>query len=133
LEAIESQAQQFEARTGIVCQRAEFLDDIRFNQEQSTAIFRIFQEALTNVLRHANATWVNITMVQEAKEFVLAVSDNGRGITGVEKSGLGILGMHERARLVVGEIVIHGLEGAGTTVAVRIPLDGPGSETNEER
>jgi signal transduction histidine kinase len=133
VEAIESHAQQFEVRTGIICHRAEFLDDIRFNREQSTAIFRIFQEALTNVLRHANATRVDITMVQEQDEFVLAVSDNGRGITGVEKSGLGILGMRERARLVGGEIEIHGLEGAGTTIAVRIPLNGPGSETHEEQ
>lgn len=124
LEAIEWQARQFEARTGIVCQRTGFLDDVVFNQEQATAIFRIFQEALTNILRHANATRVEITMAQEAGEFILAVSDNGKGIIAIEKSGLGILGMQERARLVGGTIQIHGLEDAGTTISVRVPIAG---------
>ena len=105
-----------------MCQRQEFLDDVHFNEEQSTAIFRIFQEAMTNILRHAGATRVDITLTQEAGEFVLAVSDNGAGIKPVERSGLGILGMQERARLVGGEIQIHGLEGAGTTIVLRIPL-----------
>ena len=122
VEAIEWQTRQFEARTGIVCQRQEFLDDVHFNEEQSTAIFRIFQEAMTNILRHASATRVDITMTQELGEFVLTVSDNGAGIKPVEKSGLGILGMQERVHLLGGEIQIHGLEGAGTTVVLRIPL-----------
>jgi PAS domain S-box-containing protein len=124
LEAIEWQARQFEARTGIVCQRTGFLDNIIFNEEQATAIFRIFQEALTNILRHAHANRVEVTMAREAGEFVLAISDNGRGITGIEKSGLGILGMQERARLVGGTIQIHGPEGAGTTISVRVPIAG---------
>jgi PAS domain S-box-containing protein len=124
VEAIEWQAKQFEARTGIVCDWNGFIDNIVFNQEQATAIFRIFQEALTNILRHAAATRVDITMSQEPGEFVLAISDNGRGITGIEKSGLGILGMQERVRLVGGAIEIHGLEGSGTTISVRVPLGG---------
>jgi PAS domain S-box-containing protein len=124
LEAIEWQARQFEARTGIVCQRRGFLDNVIFNQEQATAIFRIFQEALTNILRHANANRVEITMAQDLGEFVLAIRDNGKGITGIEKSGLGILGMQERARLVGGTIQIHGLEDAGTTISVRVPIAG---------
>jgi PAS domain S-box-containing protein len=131
LEAIEWQAQQFEARTGIACQRGGFLDKVIFNQEQATAIFRIFQEALTNILRHANATRVDITMSQEAGEFVLAISDNGRGITGVEKSGLGILGIQERVRLVGGKLEIHGREGAGTTIAVRVPISSEGRSAPE--
>jgi PAS domain S-box-containing protein len=131
-EAIEWQARQFETRTGIVCQRGSYLDEISFNEEQSTAIFRIFQEALTNILRHADATRVDITMTQEAGEFVLAIGDNGRGITGIEKSGLGILGMQERARLVGGKIEIHGLEGAGTTIAVRVPVVLPNSDPSNK-
>jgi len=127
VDAIEWQARQFEARTGIICQRSGFLDGVVFDQEQATAIFRIFQEALTNILRHANATRVDITMTQEAGEFVLAISDNGRGIAGGEKSGLGILGMQERVRLVGGKIEILGLEGAGTTIAVRVPIAGEGT------
>jgi PAS domain S-box-containing protein len=124
LEAIEWQARQFEARTGIVCERRSFINHVVFNQEQATAIFRIFQEALTNILRHAHANRVEITMAQEAGEFSLAVSDNGKGITGTGRSGLGILGMQERARLVGGTIQIHGLEGAGTTISVRVPIAG---------
>jgi PAS domain S-box-containing protein len=122
VEAIEWQTSQFESRSGIVCRRHDFLDDVRFNGEQSTAIFRIFQEALTNILRHAKATRVDINMTQEGAEFVLAISDNGGGIKGVEKSGLGILGMRERARLVGGTIQIHSVEGSGTTIALRIPM-----------
>jgi PAS domain S-box-containing protein len=124
VEAIEWQARQFEERTGIVCNWIGFLDNVNLSEEQSTALFRIFQEALTNILRHANATLVDITLAQEADEFAMAISDNGRGITGVEKSGLGILGMQERVRLVGGTIEIHGLEGAGSTIAVRIPIHG---------
>ena len=127
VDAIEWQAQQFEARTGIVCERSGFLDNVIFNQEQATAIFRIFQEALTNILRHANATRVDVTMSQEAGEFVLAITDNGRGITGVEKSGLGLLGMQERVRLVGGKIEIHGREGAGTTITVQVPISSEGT------
>ncbi len=126
VEAIEWQARQFEARTGIVCRRTGLIDHVVFTQEQATAIFRIFQEALTNILRHANANRVDITMAQEAGEFSLAISDNGRGITGIEKAGLGILGMQERARLVRGNIQIHGLEGGGTTISVRVPIAGQG-------
>jgi signal transduction histidine kinase len=84
-------------------------------------VFRIFQEALTNILRHAQATHVDITM-QDGAEFILTISDNGRGTVGSDKSGLGILGMQERARLVGGKIDIHGLEGAGTTITVRVPV-----------
>jgi two-component system sensor histidine kinase UhpB len=125
VEAIEWQARQFEERTGIVCSRIGFVDNVSLSEEQSTALFRIFQEALTNILRHASATLVDVTLAQEANEFVMAISDNGRGITGNEKSGLGILGMQERVRLVGGTIEIHGLEGAGTTIAVRVPLAEP--------
>ena len=125
VEAIEWQARQFEERTGIVCNRVGFVDRMSLQEEQSTALFRIFQEALTNILRHAGATVVDVTLAQEAEEFVMAISDNGRGI-GIEKSGLGILGMQERVRIMDGTIEIHGLEGAGTTIAVRIPAQGAG-------
>ena len=95
------------------------------NQEQSTAVFRIFQEALTNVLRHAQATRVDLTVVEEAGSFVLTIRDNGRGITEEEKSGqlsIGLLGMRERAHVSGGEIDIAGVEGEGTTVTVRLPI-----------
>lgn len=123
VEAIEWQARQFEERTGVVCHCVGFLNDVSFSEEQSTALFRIFQEALTNILRHAMATLVDISLVHENGEFAMTISDNGRGITGVEKSGLGILGMQERVRMLGGTIEIHGSEGVGTTIVVRVPLE----------
>jgi PAS domain S-box-containing protein len=127
--AIEWQTQQFQGRTGIICHCDCSLEDIELSQEQSTAVFRIFQEALTNVLRHAQATRVDITIKNGAGYFILVVGDNGKGITQKEKSeqrSLGILGMRERAHLVGAEIDIKGLEGKGTVVTVRVPTSGPG-------
>jgi PAS domain S-box-containing protein len=125
VEAVEWQAEQFQARTGITCRCDYSPENLNLSREQSTAVFRILQEALTNILRHAQATSVDITMKVEAGEFVLAITDNGRGITEDEKSGsqsLGLLGMRERAHLIGGEIAITGVEGKGTTLTVRIPV-----------
>lgn len=126
IEALEWHAQQFQARTGLICQCDCSLDNLDLNQEQTTAIFRIFQEALTNILRHAQATRVEITTAQEDGEFVLTISDNGRGITTSEKSGtqsLGLLGMHERAHLIGARLEITGVEGKGTVVTLRVLLN----------
>jgi signal transduction histidine kinase len=124
IEAIEWQGQQFQDRTGIVV-HYDSLMHVDLNQEQSTAFFRIFQEALTNILRHAQATRVDVTMVEEDGAFVLTIRDNGRGITEDEKSSqlaIGLLGMRERAHLIGSEIDITGIEGEGTTVTVRLPV-----------
>ena len=123
--AIELHAQQFQARTGIVCNCDFASDRVNLHQEQSTAVFRIFQEALTNILRHAQATRVNIQTIEDEGEFILTITDNGRGITEGEKSGqltLGLLGMRERAHLIGGEVDITGIEGEGTAVTVRLPI-----------
>jgi len=123
--AIEWEAQQFEARTGIVCYFDSSMPDIHLTREQSTAIFRILQEALTNVLRHAKATKVEVTLKEEQGGFVLTIGDDGRGISEEEKSGeksLGLLGMRERAHLIGGEVSITSLENQGTTVTVRLPV-----------
>lgn len=131
VEAIEWQAQQFQARTGIECRCDFAASSKRLGDQQSTAVFRIFQEALTNILRHANATHVDVTIREEGTAFLLTVADNGRGITQAEKLGrgsLGILGMQERARLIGGQVDIVGREGAGTTVFVRVP----GEEREQE-
>jgi len=125
--AIEWQAQQFQARTGVVCVCDCSMENIELSAEQSTAVFRIFQEALTNVLRHAQATRVDIKINKEKSHFVLSVSDNGKGITSGEKSeqqSLGILGMRERAHLIGGEVSITSAEGQGTVVTLRVPIAG---------
>ncbi len=123
--AIEWQAHEFQRRSGIRCKVALQPEDIVLNQTQSTGIFRIFQEILTNIVRHANATRVNIGMREDGGTLLLQVSDNGRGITESDISGsqsLGILGMRERAVLLGGSVTIGGIQGKGTTVTVRIPL-----------
>ena len=123
-EAIEWQAQQFQARTGIACLCNCSLDNIEFEPDKATAIFRIFQEALTNILSHAEATTVDVVARSDDGEFVLTISDNGKGITEDEKSSrlsLGILGMRERAHLIGGKLEISGTNGRGTVLTVRIP------------
>ncbi|HEY3026127.1 MAG TPA: PAS domain S-box protein [Pyrinomonadaceae bacterium] len=125
VEAIEWQAQQFQAQTGIIYQSDCSVEDIDLSREQSTAVFRIFQEALTNILRHAEATRFASTLKLESNNLVLTISDNGKGITANEVSrpqSLGLLGMRERAHLVGGEINITGAEGQGTVITVRVPL-----------
>jgi signal transduction histidine kinase len=123
--AIEWAAKQFEARTEIICQFESSVENFNLSRERSTAVFRIFQEALTNILRHAGATRVGITMEDEGGEFVLTISDNGKGITAQQQSGaetLGIIGMRERAHLMRGEVSITRAEGGGTVVTVRVPI-----------
>jgi PAS domain S-box-containing protein len=132
VEAIEWQALQFQTRTGLAVEYQCTLEKVDLNSEQSTAVFRILQEALTNILRHAQATKVAITMKQESGELFLSIKDNGRGITESEKSdahSLGLLGMRERAHLIGAQIDITGIEGKGTQVAMRIPI----SESSERR
>jgi glucose-6-phosphate-specific signal transduction histidine kinase len=110
------------------CARDGNYHDPRKGQGEHTRIpERIFQEALTNILRHAQATKVDVAIKEEAGIFVLTVSDNGRGITAEDKSrlqSLGLLGMRERAYLIGAEIDITGVEGQGTVVTVRVPIPG---------
>ena len=116
VEAIEWQTQQFQARTGIQCCCECSMQSIPLGDQQSTAVFRIVQEALTNILRHAQATRVGVAMREEDGALVLTVTDNGRGITEAEKlsrESLGLLGMQERAHLSEGAwILLERREGA---------------------
>jgi len=123
--AIEWQTEDFQDRTGIKCEFNSSLEDVELDRDCSTAVFRIFQETLTNVARHANATRVNISLKEDNSNLILEVKDNGRGITEIEVSdlkSLGLLGMRERALLFGGEVKISGIQGKGTTVAVTIPI-----------
>jgi signal transduction histidine kinase len=121
--AVEWAAEEFQARTGIKCHVTLPDVDIAMDPERATALFRIFQETLTNVARHANATQVNIRLVQNG-DLSLEVRDDGKGIPEKQLSAgqsLGILGMRERALLLGGELTISGGPGEGTIVKVRIP------------
>jgi signal transduction histidine kinase len=98
--------------------------DLALDEERATALFRILQEALTNVARHAHATQVNVRLSQEHGDLSLEVRDNGTGVQQEQLAGsrsLGILGMRERAILLAGEFNISGIREKGTTVKVRIP------------
>lgn len=123
--AVEWQAREFQHRTGIVCDTTIWPRNMVLEPEQSTALFRIFQEILTNVARHAQATNVYIRLEQSGEHVSLQVGDNGRGISGVEQSGpeaFGLLGMRLRAQQQGGSFDIQGISGTGTTVTVLIPL-----------
>ncbi len=121
--AIEWQAREFQRRTGVRCTveiAPGFTDP---DQARSTAVFRIFQELLTNVARHANATRVKATLADGAT-LSLSVEDNGRGIKDVEfesPSSLGLLGLRERVLAFGGALDLQGEEGKGTRVSVSIP------------
>jgi signal transduction histidine kinase len=122
--AIEWAGEDFQSRTGTACRLHRPQETIAVGAEQATAIFRIFQETLTNVARHADAGAVEVRLSVEQGGLMLEVHDDGKGISkdklGASKS-LGILGMRERAMLLGGELTIEGLPGNGTTVRVRIP------------
>src|SRR6266568_1712455 len=123
--ALESQAQEFESRTGIHCRVALPEEPLTLDDERSTAIFRIFQESLTNVARHAHATRVEARLERKADQLIFQVRDNGRGFDPAEakaRKSLGLVGMQERALMLNGELQVEGVPGAGTTMTLRIPL-----------
>jgi len=122
--AMEWQAEEFAERTGIGCDLYLGDEEIVLDRDLATAIFRIFQETLTNVARHAQATEVRVELEDKPGELVLIIRDNGKGITESQVShprSLGLMGMRERARSWGGEVAFQGVPGQGTTVTVRIP------------
>ncbi|MDB6115763.1 MAG: Histidine kinase, gyrase and HSP90-like ATPase [Lacunisphaera sp.] len=126
--ALEWQGNEFQNRSGIECHVTSTLQDTMLDADLNTAFFRIFQETLTNIMRHANATRVDIHSTEQDGQLVLTVHDNGRGITPGEISdrrSIGLLGMEERAALLGGHIQIQGEPGHGTLVTVRIPRTKP--------
>ncbi len=130
--AVAWQAKDFQKRTGIRCRTKLPPESTKTDLEISTAVFRIFQEILTNVARHARATRVDIDLSVSDEAVSLEVLDNGVGIPSSDLHGrrsLGLLGMQERALLFGGEVVISGNPGQGTRVQVRIPMRKAGSQS----
>ena len=124
--AVEWLAQDFESRTKIKCRLRASCDDIDLDADRSTAIFRISQEALTNVARHARATAVDINLGEQDGALVLRISDNGKGIKDSEiyaPRSLGLMGMRERVRPFGGKIEISGIPEKGTALIVTLPLE----------
>ncbi len=130
--AIEWQANEFQTRTGIQCKVAQQIDRTILEEELNTVCFRIFQETLTNIIRHARASRVDVHLREDRGSLILEVKDNGRGITREQISNiksLGLLGMRERAALLGGEVTITGQLKKGTRVIVSIPLGAPPKPT----
>ena len=124
--AIEWQTEEFEKLTNIKCFLVLPKDDLKLNSKKSTAIFRIFQEALTNIARHSNANNVTISLLTNQSNISLEIADNGIGIS-VEQikdfKSLGIHGMEERAMILGGRVTFDSFSGKGTKVKVEIPID----------
>jgi PAS domain S-box-containing protein len=125
--AIEWQASDFEKRTGITSRVRSSLGDVRFERDLSTGVFRIFQEALTNVARHADASRVDVSLDVEEGSLRLEVRDDGRGISHEAAKGLhslGLLGIRERARRLGGVATVLPGSRGGTVVEVAVPMGG---------
>lgn len=124
--AIEWQAREFQRRTGIDCVMSTNVENIELDSAYSTAVFRIFQETLTNIIRHAESKAITVNLKKFKQRLILRIEDNGIGIQLEKKDrehSLGILGMRERARLIGGELLVqNGLEN-GTIVELSAPLD----------
>jgi PAS domain S-box-containing protein len=133
--AIEWQASEFASRNGVHCQVTVPPVDLHLDGDRATATFRIFQECLTNVIRHAQAKSVRVDLCQEEESILLVVEDDGIGFceSGFSNSlgSLGLLGMKERAQFCGGDVHISSSPGNGTTVTVRVPLDVPRAERKE--
>jgi signal transduction histidine kinase len=126
--AIGWQAKEFQKRMGMRCRLKLPEDHAVLDSELSTAVFRIFQEILTNIARHAKASSVNVDMSISDELIELKVADDGIGIAESQIRGresLGLLGMQERAQLFGGEVSIQGASRRGTTVSVSIPMSRP--------
>lgn len=125
MRALEWQAGEFERRTNITCDFNVRTKRYNLDPSRSTAVFRIFQEILTNVTRHARAGHVTVDLSCEDNLFVLDVADDGRGISEEELASpraLGLLGMRERAQVCGGDVEIRRRRARGTRVVVKVPV-----------
>ena len=121
---IEWQAELFTKRTGIPVKLA-IANDLQIPDEHATGLFRIIQESLTNIVRHANASQIVIHLENNKKEFILYIEDDGAGFDmyqSTQAKTLGLLGMKERTLMMKGEFLIESKPNSGTKVKVRVPL-----------
>ena len=123
--AIEWQGHEISKKMGIECQFNTSLNDLSLETNISTGIFRIFQEATTNVARHSGASVLIIDIGMNNNSFFMTIKDNGKGISAEEISNLkslGLLSMRERAHIMGGELSISGIIGKGTSIELNIPI-----------
>ncbi len=125
-EAVRWEASEFEKRTGIQCRLQLPPSGMELNRDITITVFRIFQEAMTNIARHSGAKKVQVDLQIDAQQVVLEIFDNGRGIAPHEiynKNSLGLLGVRERVHFLNGQFDIAGNSCEGTQVRVTIPLE----------
>jgi signal transduction histidine kinase len=118
-------AHNFTNRTGVPCELVIGAGDLDLADPHATAVFRVLQESLTNVAKHADATQVEATLERTGDEVILTVRDNGRGfsVAAPRKQGsFGLTGLRERAFLLGGDVTLESAPGQGTTVEMRIPV-----------
>jgi signal transduction histidine kinase len=127
---LEWHAEEFTTRTGVHCTWLERPERVNLERGKATAVFRIFQEILTNIARHSGATTVKMVLRPDDDTLLLEVTDDGKGFKEPEigrPASLGLLGMRERALAAGGTVEIKSAPGKGTTVSLRVPHH---SETN---
>ena len=129
--AIEWQADEFQRRTGVRCIFDTNVKELKLDDDQATAMFRIFQETLTNVTRHSKASRVDVTLMLHRKILTLMVADNGVGIPESKLKGgtatFGLLGMSEKANFMGGKVKIESKLNSGTKITLKVPFNNSGS------
>jgi hypothetical protein len=130
--ACEWLAHNFQQRTGTPCELVLGAGDMDLHDPYATAVFRVLQESLTNIAKHADASQVEVTLERGGDTVTLTVRDNGRGFTpgGPRKQGsYGLVGLRERAYLLGGDIRIESAPGQGTFIEMRLPIEERAVET----
>ena len=130
--AVEWQSNEFAVRAGILCEVSVPAGELHLDSDRATAIFRIYQECLTNVARHAEARTVSTSLYRQDENILLVVHDDGKGFRESEVAGsLGVLGMKERAQVCGGSVQVSSSPGEGTTITVCVPLQASSAEQEE--
>lgn len=128
LAALSWDVERFQKRSGIPCKLVSNVEEVPLDPKVSIALFRIYQEALTNIVRHSEATASEVNVCVDPKRLTLTIKDNGIGIkpgSELKSDSFGLIGMRERTLLINGTLDIEGNPGSGTTVTVRVPLNPP--------
>ena len=125
LDALEWQLEEFQKRFGILVKFSCNITELNLTKERSLAVFRVFQEALTNIIRHAKATKVDIKITKQRDQLLIIIKDNGIGFSYKRpdvNNNFGIIGMRERTSFCQGKLEINSRKGIGTTVLIQIPI-----------